>query len=214
MDYDWLYDQYVVKNRRTADIAAEYGCKQNTIQCWLSKHGIKKEIKTHYHKPKHQYEMYDYLYRNHIELGKSMSQIARENCVSQDTIRHNLLKNKIDIHRSEPRKKYTDKDIDNMVDMYCNKKMSANEISKIFNTSHSTIIKKLHERGIDTRNMIEAQYNYNGKEIGEDLLNKELLYDLHWHQGLSCKDIGNRYGVDPRTIRRQMKRLGIKTKNN
>ena len=41
-DREWLYQQYVVLDRSTEEIAQEYGCKQNTIQCWLLKHKIKK----------------------------------------------------------------------------------------------------------------------------------------------------------------------------
>lgn len=214
MDRDWLYEEYVTKDRRTADIAAEYGCKQNTIQCWLVKHGIKKEIKTHYHKPKHQYEMYDYLYEQHIVLHKSMSEIARENDVSPDTIRLHLQKNGIEPWQTTPRTEYTEQDVDRMVDMYCKQKKSANEISKIFCTDHNTIIRHLRNRGIETRGMIDAQYASNGMEMPDDLKDPDLLYKLHWIDGISCKDIGKRYGVEAGTVRRQMNRIGVPTKTN
>ena len=45
MNKEWLYNEYVVKDRSSQDIADEYGCKQNTIQCWLSNHKIKKDVK-------------------------------------------------------------------------------------------------------------------------------------------------------------------------
>jgi hypothetical protein len=31
MNYDWLYNEYVVKDKGSQDIADEYGCKQSTI---------------------------------------------------------------------------------------------------------------------------------------------------------------------------------------
>ena len=213
MDKDWLYNEYVVKDRRTADIAEEFGCKQNTINCWLIKHGIKKEITKRYRKPKSQYEMRDYLYEQHIVLHKSMAEIARENDVSSDTIRYNLIKNGIEPWRTVPHTSYTDQEIDQMVDMYCNQKLSANAISKTFGTDHNTIIRQLKSRGIQTRGLIDAQYALNGMDMPEDLNNPELLYKLHWEDGLSCKDIAGAYGVDPGTVRRQMHRIGVQTKS-
>ena len=214
MDYDWLYDQYITKDRRSADIAAEYGCCQNVIQCWLIKHGIKKEIKTRYHKPVHQYENHDYLYQQHIVLHKSMAEIARENNVSGDTIRFNLKKNDITPWQTVPTTPYTEEEVDRMVELYCMQKKSANEISKEFHTDHNTIIRNLRKRGIITRGLSEAQYAIDGRDIPDDLLNPKLLFNLHWNNGLSCKDIGERYGVNAGTVRRQMHRLGIRTKNN
>lgn len=214
MNREWLYNEYIVKDRRSADIAEEYGCKQNTIQCWLLKHNIKKKIEKHYHKPTKQYEMRDYLYKAHIVDKKSISQIARENNVSHDTIRANLIKNNIDYWRVVPQSSYSDEEVDRMVDMYCNQKMSANKISQLFQTDHNTIIRQLRSRGIDTRNMVEAQYAANGKDIPEDLTNAEYLKALHWDDGLSCKDIGAMYGVDAGSVRRQMHRLGIDTKSS
>lgn len=214
MDYDWLYNEYIVKDRRTADIAAEYGCSQNNINCWLIKHGIKKDTDTRYHAPKKQYEFYDYLYQNHIELHRSMAELARENNVSSDTIRYNLLKNGITPWQTTPKHKYTKEDVNRMVELYCNQKMSANQIAKVFGTSHKIILNYLQDAGIETRDMQAAQLNLNGKELPDDLLDVELLHKLHWEDGLSCKDIGERYGMDAGTIRRQMNRIGVKTKTN
>lgn len=214
MDYDWLYNEYIIKNRRTVDIANDYGCKPNTINCWLIKHNIKKEIRTHIHVPKFQYEDPNYLYDQHIVKHRSMTEIARENNVSADTIRYNLLKNNIQPWSAKNKRKYTNEEIAIMIDMYCNKKMSANQISKVFGTSHKVIISNLQSHGIITRNLIEAQYNANGKEIPDGIENIELLYRLHWENGLSCKEIGELFGINASTVRRQMKRLGIKTKSN
>ena len=66
MNYDWLYNEYIVKDRSTNDIANEYGCCRNTIQCWLSKHKIKKENVKRERKPKHIYETYDYYVLNNL----------------------------------------------------------------------------------------------------------------------------------------------------
>ena len=174
MDYEWLYDQYITKDRSTSEIADEFGCKRNTIQCWLLKHKIKK----------------DYVKRN------------RE-------------KTDAEAKRKSPRKhRYTEQEIDEMVRLYCNEIMSANKISKIFHTDHNTIIRHLKSRGISTRGIVEAQYALNGKEFPEDMRNPDLMKKLHWEDGMTCGEIGKLYGVDAGSVRRQMRRIGVRTKTN
>lgn len=213
-NYDWLYNEYVVKDRRTKEIAEEYGCKQNTIQCWLAKFKIAKPITRHIRDEKRQYETYDYLFREHIELGKSVSQIAEENGVSYDAISYNLKKNNIPVQKCNRHKQYTDDEIDDMVRMYLDEHLSALKIAEHFETDHNTIIRHLKKRGIDTRDMVEAQFNSNGKAVPDAFDDIELLRHWHWDEGLSCQDIGDMLGVSPGTVRRQMNRLGIVTKNN
>jgi len=213
MDKDWLYEEYVVKDRRTKDIAEEYGCKQNTIQQWLLKHKISKPITKHVRKKK-QHELYEYLYHNHVELGKSVSQIAKENKVSYDAIHNNLKKNGIQIIKQNRHYKFTDDEIQKIIELYCDEGLSAYKIGLLFNTDNGTIRRYLTKSGIKTRGMSEAQFNYNGKEIHPDLLNIDKMNDLHWNQHLTCKAIGDMYGIDAGTVRRQMHRLGLETMNN
>lgn len=212
MDYDWLYDQYINKNRRSYDIAAEYGCKQSTIQYWLYKHRINKVITSHVRVSPPQYYQYEYLYREHINLGKSMTKIAEENNVSSDTIREHLKKNNIPIHYKSRRKQFSADDIRRIKDLY-KSGYSANQISKLFDTSHRIIIRLLKENGVETRTTQEAQFNIVGKEMPIEMRDPDFLQDAHWNKNLSCKAIGELLGVDAGTIRRQMRRLGVKTKN-
>lgn len=213
MDKDWLYEQYVLKDRSTQDIADEYGCVQNTVQCWLAKHGIKKNVVRH-RKPKHKYEEYDYLYNASVVEHKSIASIAKENNVSYDTIHYHLQKNNIIADSLVHTKKYSKEDVDKMISLYCDDGYSANKIAGMFGTDHNTIIRALKARGIKTRGLSEAQLNILGKSFCDDLMSKEALQRLHWDEGKSCKEIGDMFGFDPGTIRRQMKRLGVKTRTN
>ena len=214
MDYDWLYNEYVVKDRRTKDIAAEFGCKQNTIQCWLAKFKISKPITRHIRDDKRIYETYDYLFRQHVELGKPITQIAQEAGASYDAIVYNLKKNDIPIQKQNRHKIYSDDEIDLMVEMYVTQKKSAFQIAEYFKTDHNTVIRHLQRRGIETRDMTEAQFNYNGKDVPDAFNDAELLRHWHWDEGMSCQDIGEILGVSPGTVRRQMQSLGIATKTN
>ena len=81
MNKEWLYDQYVVKDRSSQEIADEYGCKRNTVQQWLAKHKISKNNVKRVYKLK-PYNTYDYLYYHHVVLDKSIREIASENGVS------------------------------------------------------------------------------------------------------------------------------------
>ena len=214
-DKDWLYSEYVVKDRSTKDIAEEYGCKQNTIQCWLAKFKIKKEVKRLPRKEIYPYQNKNYLYEQHIVNKKSMTEIAKENNVSKDTIRYHLIKNNIDYWQSVQKTKYTKEQEKQICDLYNNDKLSANKISKLFNTSHKVIIDIVKRNGFKTRTMSESQLICSGNDINNDLFNDaEWLNNMHWEENKSCKEIGDIIGVDAGTVRRQMKRLGLKTKSN
>ena len=138
MNKDWLYEQYITLDRSSKDIADEYGCKQNTIQCWLLKHGIKKQITTHNITPKHEYETYEYLYDNFILKHKMISEIAQEANTTIDTITYHL--KKFNLWVRSKRNGYTKEEEDLMIKLYCEDKLSANQISKVFHTSHRVII--------------------------------------------------------------------------
>ena len=213
-NYDWLYTEYIIKDRRTKEIAGKYGCKQNTIQCWLKKHGISKKIERHVRDKRYKYEYYDYLYHEHIELNKSISEIAIDNNVSYDTIVYNLKKNNIPIQKRNRHKKYTQEEIDIMEKMYCVQHLSAFQIAMHFNTDHNTIIRNLKKRDVKIRTQIEAQFNSNNKDIPDIFNDAETLRRWHWDDGKSCKDIGDILNIDAGTVRRQMHRLGIDTKSN
>lgn len=214
MNKDWLYEEYVIKDRSSADIAKEYGCVQNTIQCWLLKHGIKKQIMTHNIVRSKPYQQYNFLYEQHITLDKSMAQIARECGVSSDTIRLNLKRCGIEPQSHRHCSIYTEEDENRMIKLYCEDHISAYKIAMMFGTDHNTIIRHLAGRGIKTRDMQEAQFVSNNKVTPDEFDDAELLRKLHWDDGMSCKHIGQMLGVEAGTVRRQMKRLGIPTKNN
>ena len=138
MDYDWLYNEYVVKDRNSKDIANEYHCKQNTIQCWLLRHGIKKDLSKCYSK-------YDYLYENYVMLHKSRQQIAEENHVCVETIAEYLRQYKIPIwdRVPNPYRKLSEEDIPDIVTRYTVDGESSVMIAKDYGVRHRTILNVL-----------------------------------------------------------------------
>ena len=203
----------ITKDRSSQDIADEYGCKRNTIQQWLAKFKISKPIvKRHRVNPK-PHENRDFLYDEHIVKCKPVMQIAIENNVDYDTIRYHLNKFGIEI-KTFPHRKYADEEIDKMVELYCDDGISANIIAHEFGTDHNTIIRNIQSRGIETRGLSEAQFNYYNKKVSDLLNDKEWLERMHWQEGKSCVEIGRELEIDAGTVRRHMHKLGIQTKNN
>lgn len=213
MDYEWLYHQYVELDRSTQEIADEFGCKQNTIQCWLLKHGIKKEIKTRKRKEVHQYQNKEYLYNEHIVKKRPISEIARENNVSEDTIRYQLEKHGIDHWRMRTPAQFSEKDINDIIYLYTVKRLSAYEISLRYNSTHNTIINIIKNSGNRVRGHREAilvSDNIN-KVADSRLYDREWLYDMYHNVGLTTKDIASMLKIDKSTVSRQLKKFGIIT---
>lgn len=160
------------------------------------------------------YDNKDYLYVEHIIKRKTMSQIAKENNVSGDTIRRYMQKYNIDYWQKQYSPPKKEQEIEDIVNMYCYLEMSANQIAQCLNISHSTVRRILRNKGTQLRNRSEAQFNCYNKKISELFDNVDYLKSLHWEQGKSCKEIGKIFNVDGGTVRRKMHSLGIETKNN
>lgn len=213
MDKDWLYNEYVVKDRSTKSISEEYGCKRNTIQCWLYKFGIKKEIKHHemtYNKP---YQNKGYLIEQHIINKKSIAQIAKENNVSGDCITHFCKKFGVKTWRTCPTYKLTQEDINKVIELYrCG--VSTYRLSQYFGVGTPQIRKYLKLNNIEIRNIKDSYYVNRTTESNEKLYNKEWLQQQHFVLNKSCKQLAKELNCDPNTVRRHMKNLGITPKNN
>ena len=208
---DWLYNEYIVKDRSAQSIAVEYGCKKDTIYSWVSDFSISKPRISSSRKRTKRYQQYDYLYKNHILDGKSMAEIAKENNISGDTVRENLLACGITPRRSHQPLKLENRR-NEIIDLYVNKKMSANQISILLTGSgsaHHSVSKVLQTSGIQTRTIQDAQFNLYSKETPQQLLDKDYLTHLYWNEGKNSVQIGKDIEVDPATVARAMKRLGI-----
>lgn len=209
MERDWLYNEYVIKDKSSQAIADEFGCKQGTIQWWLLHHGIKKDLTPKYH-------CYDFLYTEYIVKHKTRAQIAQENGVSLATISNQLRANKIAIWDNvhKVRGKFSKAEEQDIIYRYTELQESTPQIATVYHTTPRPILNCLQRNGIPRRTLSEAQFVAQGKPIPSALTDKELLEEWHWQEYLSCADIGARLGCDPGTVRRYMHMLGLKTRNN
>lgn len=213
MNRDWLYHEYVELDKSSQEIADENGCKRPTIQSWLAKLGVKKDVVKRNRKILHAYQDRDYLVDAHLVQMKSITEIANENGVSYDCIVYNMKRLHIDYWVLHPKRTYTEDEMDGMCSMYVNDKMSTISIAKVFGCEHSMVRNILLRRGITTRNLSEAQMALFHDEINPIIYDKDELYRLHWMENISCKDMESILGMSASTIRRHMHSLGLKTKN-
>lgn len=215
MDREWLYNEYVVKDRSSQDIADEYGCKRNTIQQWLATFKIKKKVvcnrKVVLDKP---YKQKDYLIREYIDNRKSMSKIGRENGVSADTIRRFLVYHNIEVQSQYKTNKFAEQEEAEICRLYSEENISANALKNIYHCTHGTILHIIRKHGLEVRNLSDTQLLLNHKTIPELFHDKTQLYELYWGQRLSCNDLSGMTGISAGAIRRQMQRMGIKTRDD
>lgn len=213
-DKDWLYNEYVTKDRSTREIADEFGCKQNTIQCWLKKHGIKKTIVKRVRMNAPRYFDKEYLYKQHIINHKSLTEIARDEGVSEDTIRYHAEQNGIQTWRTRTPITLRDDKLDIIKNLYLDCCLSTVDIAKIFQTTSSNVRVFLKKHNVDRRTLQEAHLVKRATPVDERFYNKEWLYDMHCVQRITSKEIGVLLGLDGGTVRRQMQRFGITTMTN
>ncbi len=139
----------------------------------------------------------------YVNQGMSLTKIGEIFDVTRNTIRERLKEKNITIKSStqalrEIREKQVD--IEKMVDMYVNQKMSSIKIGEIMEVTKQTILNKLKELGVKIRTREENQ------TIEVDILRLE---DMYVNQKMSTTKIGEIMGVNGRTILNKLKILGI-----
>ena len=77
---DWLYQNYVVLQRSSKEIAEELGCRQQRVINQLTKYKIKRPYDSRFKNPTnlHLLEDQGWLYHNYIELNRQRKDIAAE----------------------------------------------------------------------------------------------------------------------------------------
>lgn len=139
----------------------------------------------------------------YVNQSMSIREIGKIFDVSTDPISRRLKEKNITIKSStqalrEIREKQVD--IEKMVDMYVNQKMSSTKIGEIMEVTKQTILNKLKELGVKIRTREENQ------TIELDIVKLENMYV---NQKMSCPEIGEIMGVSRKTIAKKLKILGI-----
>ena len=212
-DRNWLYNEYVVLDKSTKQIATEIGCNRNTVQCYLSKYKIKKDIVKREPVVKKQYQSKDYLYNEHFINHKPISDIARENNVSIDTILYFFNKNELEYIPLRNKTILSQEEENDIVERYLNGESSV-QIGDVCGVSNRLILRVLNRHNIKRRTLSESQYNYLEKEYPKELQDRDWLYTEYIINKRSSVDIANELNVSPSTIIRNIKSFGIQLRGD
>lgn len=87
-------------------------------------------------------------------------------------------------------------------DLYHKQKLSLTKIGEIYNCCDTNILYWLKKFEIERRPAYFKKVN----------IRKEVLEDLYWNRNLSSTEIGKKFGINGRTVRKKLKKLGIPRK--
>jgi hypothetical protein len=205
MNKDWLYEEYVVKNKSRKEIAQEWGCKPSTITSWAHKHGLKKTPPP--------YKDKEILYEKYINEKKSCVKIAEELNCSDDTISYWLQVYRIEI-RGKGLPLQINIESEQVFIEYIENKKSISQISKEYNTPRNHISHILNELGIQKYSLRDIQFLCKNKDIPKELFDKEWLINEYVNNNKSKSDLAKMLNVDPGTIEKSLKDFNIYIRNN
>lgn len=203
-DREWLIEEYVIKDRSRAEVAAECGLTVAGLKSVLIQLDVKKEklvIKKEILQDLVNQEL------NAQEIAKTL------NCSTTSVYRH-LKKYNLKILAKPKEHTYYDASNDEKICAYYMDGMSTTEIAKIFGITHTTVVTHLKHCEIPIRTLSEAQWNYNQKEFPQDLKDYNKVYDMYVVQKMSKKELGKKYNCDPQVIDRILKEFNIPIRNN
>ena len=211
-DKEWLYEEYIIKNRGVEEIAGDYGCAPSTIEKAASVHGLKRsplprEKKT----PPKPYEDKETLRRLYFDEGKNLTEIGKILGCSSDTIRVKMKGFEMPI-KEFVIGKLNEVDLE---ELYINQKLSTTEIGKMYGVSNTTVRKNLQQRGIKTRTLSDSHFASLKKEKNSLLNNKEWLYNEYVIKKRSATEIGKELGgYALRTVQNALRGFDIHVRND
>lgn len=200
-DRDWLYNEYIVKKRKIKDIAADCGLRVGGLKCLLTKYNIRR--------PKFPLTR-ELLYKDVYEDKLTSEEIAQKYSVGLTSVYRHLRKYRFTIQaESKPYSSYDSTKDELICALYLEDRISATEIAKIVGISVKGVYNHLYKNGIKPRNFSEAQWLYRGKEIPEELFDRNSLYELYVIRRISKRDIAKQYNCDPCVVDRLLKKFNI-----
>ena len=200
---DWLYEEYVVKNRSLKEVASDCGLTGAGLKNALAKYGI---MKLKMEIPVSELEQY-------LEEGKTVEEISKIFNCAETSIYRRMKANGLTIHYKPDFKQYDDTNDELICSLYLDG-FSPEEIGKEIGTSRTSVKNHLTHCGITLRSYVDAQFAAKGKTCPEDLKDYNTVYDMYINQKLSKKDLGVKYNVDPGTIDRILKDFNIPVRSN
>jgi transposase-like protein len=147
-DSDWLREQYVDRERTTADIAEECGVTHQTISTWLDKHGI--ETRFSGELTDERLADADWLREQYVDRERSAADIAEECGCHNSTIRRWLDKHGIETRSSGRDSDERLTDADWLREQYVDRRRSTVDIAEERDCHYTTVLRWLDRHGIET----------------------------------------------------------------
>jgi len=200
---EWLYEEYIIKNRPRKEIAAECNLTLAGLKSTLNKYGISKpELEI----PISELESY-------LEEGKSVDDICDIYHCNRSSVYRRMKENNLTIHYKPDFKQYDGTNDELICQLYLDG-FSTTQIGKQFQMSHLAVINHLKHCGLNRRTLSQSQWSYNQKEIPTEFSSYETMYDLYIIQRLSKKDLGSKFNCNPDVIDKVLQELNIPIRNN
>lgn len=203
---EYLYQEFIINGKSVQQIADENNTTRKAVTWQLYINGIKKN-------------------GNKISKEQLEDLYVKQNLSIEDTARalntnSRLVSRYLDNYGIQKQFYKYNPVYDNTydaewIDLYVNRKFSAYQIAKMYNTNHNLVISHLQHNGIETRNLQEAQRTVNGNYyMHPDLKNPDALRNLHYNYHYSIGVIADMYRCDIRVIKTCFNNLGIQMYNS
>ena len=202
---EYLYQEYIINNKSRKQIAEENGVSEATIKTHLYEKGIKKNTN------KISKETLEELY---LKTDNSIADVARilhtnDRLVSEYLDKYDIKKDRYLYNI------YNKANDDEWIRLYVNEHLSAYAIAKLYNTSHTVVIRHLQRCGINTRTRQIAQRVINGNyNINPDILNYDVMFNLHIVKRLGVGVIADMYKCSITNVMTSLHNLSIPVFNS
>jgi len=220
-DRNFMYREYVTKNKTIYQIASELNVIATTVSRWLKKLEIKTKSASEYMHDSESIQKlnnFKYLYDEYILKKRTTNQIAGELDVSSAAVKYKLKKFKI------KRRKRGDyvcnketlvllNDYTYMYDEYVTNKKSIYKIAKDLKVYGSTVRRSLVKLGISRRNAGECNYPEKA-DVYKILDDVDFLRNMYINKRKSMDVIATELGVDSTTVGDYLHKYGIKTRSS
>lgn len=181
IDYNELYQLYIMQKKSAIEIAKFYNCNEETIRNRLKLYNIKIRNCVNINK--------DDLYQFYIIDKKTIKELCEFYSCSRTTIHYNL--DRFNIPRKYKFKGNISKN--ELYDLYINKKNSLNKIGKLYHCSIGTIVKFLKKYNIKIRKNNEKSLpDIIGKKFGKLVVIKFSYKEFsisYWECKCDCGNI-------------------------
>ena len=143
---EWIYEEYVIKNRKREDVAKDCGLTVSGFKSILIDYNIKKEKST---------IDINWLSQE-LNSGKTVDEIAKQMHLTKSGLYKIISKNKLKTNYKPDHSQYDNSKDKEIVKLY-NEGYSTTEIGKILHLSHRSILNHLNHCNIQTRNLSDSQ---------------------------------------------------------